>query len=140
MRKATALCLCLLVSGTISAVANSAQNGDAFKPFWQKFKAAVIRGDRETVAGLSRFPIGMPRRARSIKNATELGRRYREVFNQPTDAARCFAKEKPIEDPNHPRGFLVSCFNNVGDEIDYAFEPTKVGWKFVRLDRFALPD
>ncbi|MEP6913009.1 MAG: hypothetical protein ABI923_09655 [bacterium] len=143
MKKVTILCLWLLVSGTPLAMAGhtAAQNSDdAFQSFWQKFKTAVISGDKETVAALSRFPIVMPHGVRSIKKSAELRQRYREVFNKATNPAECFAKAEPAKDTNNPKRFFVSCFDNLGYEIDYEFERTRMGWKFVQLEKTALPD
>ena len=142
MKKAPVLFVCLLLSVTVLArsAGRSAQSDDGFQDFWQKFKAAVTSSDKETSIGLSRFPIRMPGRVRSIKDASDLRKRYREVFNKRVNAARCFAGEEPIKDPNHSGGYLVSCFDEKGNEIDYKFEHTKTGWKFLQLDEFALPD
>src|SRR6267154_6559718 len=95
---------------------NSAQSNDDFTAFWQRFKTAVVKGDKEAVVGLSRFPIRMPRRVRNVKDAADLRLRYREVFNKHVNAARCFAKEQPIADPNNPKGYVISCFDGKGDD------------------------
>ena len=137
MKRAVVLCLCLLLSVTVVALAgkNSAQSSDAFHPFWQRFKRAVISGDKQTVAGLTRFPLGMSYGIRSIKNRAELGRRWREVFNRQTDAAQCFAKKAPEQDAENPKRFSVACPDEGGEEVViYEFERTRTGWKFVRLD------
>ncbi|HEY6122842.1 MAG TPA: hypothetical protein VIV66_23005, partial [Pyrinomonadaceae bacterium] len=58
-RRSTVLGSVLLVCITSFAVHGKAQPNDSFNAFWVQFKTAVIKGDRETVAALSRFPIGM---------------------------------------------------------------------------------
>jgi hypothetical protein len=142
MKRATILCLCLFLSGTALAMTgvNSAQSNDDFTAFWQRFKAAVVKGDKEAVVGLSRFPIRMPRRVRNIKDAADLRLRYREVFNKNVNAAKCFATEQPTDDPDNAKGKFVSCFDNLGDLFNYEFEHTGTGWRFVRLCRETLPD
>lgn len=137
MRKAALLWLCLLFGGTALAMAGgqSAQSGDAVKTFWQKFKTAVIGVDKETVAAMTRFPLGMSYGIASVKNRAQLLRRWREVFNEQSNAAQCFSKKGPEMDASNPKRFSVACPNEAGDEVViYEFERTKVGWKFVALD------
>ena len=136
MKKAIVLCLFLLLSGTALAMAGreSAQS-DAVKTFWQKFKTAVIGGDKETVAAMSRFPVGMSYGIASVKNKAQLLRRWRQVFSEQSDAAKCFAKKGPEMNAENPKRFSVACPNEAGDEVViYEFERTATGWKFVALD------
>lgn len=131
--RATILCCCLLLGG--EAAGQRAARGDGFDAFWQKFKAAVVGGDRAAVARLSKFPIGMSYGMRSIRNQADLRRRYREVFNEQTDAARCFANKRPKRDAADPKLYSVACPNEAGDEVViYLFELTRAGWKFFALD------
>ena len=103
--------------------------------FWEKFSAAVIRGDTQAVAGLATFPVDMPYGVRSIRNRTQLIKRYREVFHGETNAAKCFADAKPQKEPERPKEFTVGCKNAAGHEvIIYRFVLTKAGWKFKGLD------
>jgi hypothetical protein len=137
MKRATVLCLVLILSGTALTVtvANSAQSNGTFNAFWQKFKTGVIMGDKEAVAALSKFPIGMSYGIRSIKNKAELSRRFKDVFNKQSNAARCFAKKEPEKDADNAKRFSVACPNEAGDDVVvYEFELTGSGWKFVRLD------
>src|SRR5436190_5509596 len=97
MNRQTILCLCFLLL-TGMPTSGSPQTNDTFKTFWQEFKSAVIKSDKETVARLSRFPIGMSYGISSIKTKAQLLRRYREVFNEQTNAAQCFAKKEPEKD------------------------------------------
>lgn len=136
MKRATALCLCLLVCGPAAAgVLRGARRDAAFDAFWRKFKAAVAAGDKAAVAGLSKFPIGMSYGIRSVRNRADLARRYRQVFNEQSDAAKCFANKRPEADAEDPKRFTVACPNEAGDEVVvYAFELTAAGWRFVALD------
>ena len=71
----------------------------------------------------------------SVKNKAELRRRYRQVFNEQSNAAECFAKKEPEVDAANPKRFTVACPNEAGDEVAiYEFELTRTGWKFVGLD------
>lgn len=138
MKRSIVLCLFLSLAGTALAVTVSKpaqEDNKSVQVFWQKFKTAVIGGDKQTVASLSRFPIGMSYGIRSIKNKADLLRRYREVFNQQSDAAKCFAEKEPQKDAANPKRYVVACPNEAGDEvIIYHFELTRTGWKFTALD------
>jgi len=140
--KTIILSLLLVISGAAIAIPRSAapQNNDGFDAFWQKFKTAVTRVDKETVVSLTGFPMRMPGRVRNIKDAADLRLRYRDVFNKYANATKCFANETPIEDLNNRKQYVISCFDNKGSAIDYIFARDKSGWKFVKLDKYDLPD
>ncbi len=73
MKRAHLLFLLLVLTLAVAApTRNSAPSAEDFQAFWQKFKTAVIKGDKETIAALSRFPIGMSYGKRSIKTKPEL--------------------------------------------------------------------
>src|SRR5215831_9747204 len=113
MKKAIVLSLCLLISPSVLASGQSWKDDPVFVAFWQKFKAAVIAGDKETVVGLSNFPIRMPGRARPIKDAADLRLRFKEVFNKRTNAAKCFSSGEgdPVGQPEseHPKEYAAFC-------------------------------
>ena len=112
------------------------QRDQSIETFWAKFKAAVIKGDRAAVGQMSQFPIEMTYGMPSIRTAAQLNKRYRQVFNGETDAARCFAEAKPEVDPQNSKRFSVACrIQNTGDfVIIYSFSRTRAGWKFNSLD------
>lgn len=108
-----------------------------FDDFWTKFKAAVKAKDKTAVAALTKFPLTMPYGQASVKTKAQLQARYNSIFNGETDAAKCFAAEKPERE--NAKRYAVACgFKNGGDDADkpivYSFELTKTGWKFVGLD------
>ena len=108
---------------------------DARQAFWDEFKTAVTKRDVQTVARLSQFPIGMSYGIRSIKTKAQLTKRFRQVFNEQTDAAACFGKAKPEVDPANVKAFTVACPDAAGNEVViYHFAQTKTGWKFTSLD------
>lgn len=111
------------------------QTRDAREIFWRQFKTAVINRDAPTVARLSQFPIGMSYGVPSIKTKAQLAKRFRQVFNEQTDAAACFGKAKPEVDPANVKAFTVACPDAAGNEVViYHFQQTKAGWKFASLD------
>ena len=114
--------------------AAQSSNND-FQSFWDTFKAAVIKGDKNTVASLAKFPLGMSYGIRSVKTKSDLVRRYGEVFTKQTNAAKCFAAKEPEKDSSNPRKYSVACPDTAGNEVVvYEFERGPNGWKFVRLD------
>lgn len=107
----------------------------SYQVYWEKFRAAVMKGNKPAVADLSQFPIAMPYGLSSIKNRAQLVRRFREVFNHEGSAAKCFASAKPTIDPERPKEFTVGCKNSAGHEVViYSFVQTRLGWKFSGLD------
>ena len=124
MKTLTTLSLLLLLTGAESA-----------ETFFQSFKTAVSKRDVESIARLSKFPIGMSYGIPGIKTKAQLTRRYRQLFNEQTDAAACFSKVKLEMDPENPKRFSVACPDAAGNEVViYHFEQTKLGWKFTGLD------
>jgi hypothetical protein len=124
MKTITILSLLLLLSGA-----------DSTDTFWQTFKTAVSKHDVETIARLSKFPLDMSYGIPNIKTKAQLSRRYRQIFNEQTDAAACFNKARPEMDAANPKHFSVACPDAAGNEVViYHFEQTKTGWKFAGLD------
>lgn len=103
--------------------------------FWQSFKTAVSKRDVETIARLSKFPLEMSYGIPVIRTKAQLTKRYRQVFNEQTNAAACFTKAKPEIDPDNPKHFTIACPDAAGNEVViYHFEQTRTGWKFTGLD------
>lgn len=126
--------LCLLLLGMASGVSSS-QTKETREVFWKKFRTAVIKKDKTTVASLSHFPISMPYGMRDVRSKPQLIKRYRDVFNHEGDASVCFADAKPMIEAKKPKEFTVACKNAAGDEVViYSFLLTKNGWRFNGLD------
>ena len=124
MKTLTALSLVVLLTGA-----------ESFDSFWQTFKTAVSKRDVDTIARLSKFPIGMSYGIPSIKNKVQLTKRYRQLFNEQSDALACFNKAKPEMDTANPKHFSVACPDAAGNEVViYHFEQTRTGWKLTSLD------
>ena len=84
---------------------------------------------------MTQFPVAMPYGVPAIRTRAQLLKRYKQVFNGETNAAKCFASAKPQKDPERPKEFTVGCDNGSGQEvIVYGFVLTKLGWKFRSLD------
>ena len=123
----------LILSSFPSAFAES-----DFSAFWQKFKSAVIAGDKATIAEMTKFPLSMPYEVKAVKNKEEFPRRYNEIFKGEANAAQCFASAKPHKESD--RQYDIYCpFKETPRDwenapIRFIFELTKGGWKFVGLD------
>ena len=127
------LLLCLLPM--VSAPAQTPAPVLTHQAFWEKFREAVIKGNKPVVANMSQFPISMPYGMGTIRNRAQLLRRYRDVFNHEGSAAKCFVDAQPKTEPERPKEFTVGCKNQAGDEVViYSFTKTRKGWKFTGLD------
>jgi len=127
--------LAVMAIALVKLPVQNAHGDNSLDTFWARFKAAVIKGDRNAVGQLSRFPIGMPYGVPAVKTRAQLIRRYAHVFNGETNAAKCFGEARPVIDPDNRRRFTVGCKNAAGDEvIVYSFVLTRTGWRFESLD------
>ena len=136
MKRAVILGLCLFLGGTALSAGGtkSAQSDDSFQSFWARFKLAVISQRSETVAQLSRFPLGISSPAHNIKNRSELRQRFGEVFAGKINASECFARTEPLRDMENSGLFTVACrYDKGSDAAAYQFERTKSGWRFTHL-------
>jgi aminopeptidase N len=109
-----------------------------FAAFWQKFKPAVIAGNKAAVAEMTKFPLSMSYGVKAVKNKEEFLRRYNEIFKGEANAAQCFAKTEPRKES--AQRYEIYCpFKGTPDDMENApirfmFELTKGGWRFVGLD------
>ena len=123
----------LILSSFPSAFAES-----DFSTFWQKFKSAVIAGDKAAIAETTKFPLSMPYGVKAVKNKEDFSRRYNEIFKGEANAAQCFGKAEPHKESD--RQYDIYCpFKDTPNDwenapIRFIFELTKSGWKFVGLD------
>ena len=111
----------------------------AMNAFWDKFKAAVIKGDKEAVLALSALPIemeyGMPR----IRTKAQFMKYYKHIFAGEANAAKCFKTAKAELDSSNKKLFTVGCgFAEDSTPADqplvYTFKLTRAGWRFVGYD------
>lgn len=134
----TSIGFCLLLCVTALAMPASAtatQNDPSVELFWSKFKTAVQKSDKNAVAAMSQFPVGMPYGYPEIKTRAQLVRRWRVLFNVQANAVKCFEEAKPVVDPATPKRFTVGCKNEAGDEVViYGFQRGRAGWKLIYLD------
>ena len=109
-----------------------------FSTFWQKFRSAVIAGDKAAVAEMTKFPVSMPYGVKAVKTKADFLRRYNEIFKGEANAVQCFSKAEPQKES--ARSYEIYCpFKNTPNDMENApirfiFELTKSGWKFSGLD------
>ncbi len=136
MKNPITMCLLALLFA-ISGIESKPQTPTAasHEVFWQKFRQAVINTNKTAVADMSQFPISMPYGMATVRNRSQLLRRYRQVFNHDSSAAKCFVDALPTLDPVRPNEFTVGCKNSAGHEVViYSFTRGRNGWKFTGLD------
>lgn len=136
MKIARTKLLVLLVAIVFSSVsAFTAQTDPSLDTFWMKFRAAVIKGDKEAVATMVQFPIAMPYGVPPIRTRAQLLKRYRDLFNRQADAVKCFGSAKLEADPAIKNQFTVVCKDAAGnDVVIYEFVKIRGVWKLKSLD------
>jgi hypothetical protein len=109
-----------------------------FSAFWQKFKSAVIAGDKATIAEMTKFPLSMAYEVKAVKNKESFLRRYDEIFKGEANAAQCFKSAEPHKETDREYGIYCPFKDTPNDlenaPIRFIFELTKSGWKFTALD------
>lgn len=104
-----------------AAFASPAFAADAtFDAFYAKFKTAVIKNDKQTVASLTKFPYLYD--SKNL-NKQQFVAKYNSLF--PKGTVACFKKEKPIVDKDIHEVFC-------GEAI-YIFEKVNGKWLFTEI-------
>src|ERR1043165_6510576 len=93
----TKLPVAILVTICLANVSALGQTDSSIESFWAKYRAAVIKSDKEAVATMVQFPIAMSYGVPAIRTKTQLFKRYRDLFNRQTDAVKCFAEARSEE-------------------------------------------
>ena len=110
----TALIFLLAIAPAGSAEVKA--EAHSFAAFWVQFKAAVVKGDKEAIAGMTRLPFyGKMAKAAFMKECDEL-------FT--AEVRRCFRKAKPVKEDRRD-SYSVFC----GETI-FVFEKGKDGYQF----------
>jgi hypothetical protein len=133
------LALFLLFTLAASVFGSARPSPDtSMNAFWDKFKSAVIKGDKEAVFGLSALPVTMEYAMPKIRTKAQFMKNYKHIFAGEANAAKCFQTAKPELDATNKKQFSVGCpfaENGAGDEpLVYTFTLTRAGWRFVGYD------
>ncbi len=137
MKRLSILCvLPLLIAPTLAGPPPDA----AMNAFWDKFKAAVVKGDREAVFAMSALPIEMEYVMPRIRTRAQFMKYYKHIFAGEANAAKCFQTAKPEVDGANKKVFTVACgiaadtSGGAGEPLQYTFKLTRAGWRFVGYD------
>ena len=126
-----------LTGAAVGGAAPPQVGQDSMNALWEKFKAAVTKGDKEAVFGMSQLPIGLGYGMRDIKTKAQFIRDFRYLFAKETDAVKCFRTAKPEVDQKR-KEFLIACpfaKDSSGEEpFVYTFKLTRRGWRFVGFE------
>ena len=108
--------------------------------FWEKFKAAVIKSDKEAVFALSALPVTMEYSMPKIRTKAQFMKYYKHIFAGEANAAKCFKTAKPEVDSTNKKVFMVGCgfaadtSGDAGEPLVYTFKLTAAGWRFIGYD------
>jgi hypothetical protein len=90
--------------------------GRSFAAFWIQFQAAVVKGDKEAIARMTKLPFyGKMAKADFMKECDGLF---------PAEVRRCFRNAKPVKEDKRD-SYSVFC----GETI-FVFEKGKAGYQF----------
>ena len=92
----------------------------SFAEFWTQFKAAVVKGDKAVIAGMTKFPF-----ADKLQTKADFVKQCDELFS--AKVRRCFRNAKPVKADNRD-SYSVFC----GETI-FVFEKGKDGYQFTDL-------
>ena len=111
-----------------------ASNDSDLNAFWAKFKAAVTKGDKEAVFGMTQLPVGLGYAQSRIRTRAQFMKKYNYIFAGEVNAVKCFETAKPQVDKGKTKEFYVTCpfAQNGGNEepFVYTFKLTRAGWRF----------
>ncbi|MBC7932860.1 MAG: hypothetical protein H7Z38_20045 [Rubrivivax sp.] len=96
----------------------AAQAKESFAQFWTRFKAALVKDDRQSVASMTKFRTGDET---YMTDKEFLAKWYGELRRE----RRCFARAKPVKDQE---SYSVFC----GERI-FLFERFEGAWKFADI-------
>ena len=108
---ATTLTLLMTISPGWSAGAGSCAS------FWVQFQASVAKGDKEAIAGMTKFPFAYGGR---LLSKGDFIKAYGEIFS----GTKCLAKAKPVKADDR-ESFSVFC-----GSLIYVFEKVNGEYKF----------
>lgn len=123
---ATLAALCLVAASHAPARENAPT--PAMRQFWSRFQSAVAKSDKNSVAALTKFPLGMPYGVPSIRTRAQLINSYGKIFDAETK--KCLAGARPQVEDAKAKKFSISC----GEAMMYWFESVGGTYKFTAVD------
>lgn len=138
MKKPTTVVLFLILAASFGSALRAGAPDAAIDAFWDKFKAAVTKGDKQAVFAMTQLPVGMSYGESRIRTRAQFMKKYTSIFAGEVNAVKCFETTKPQVDNAKPKEFVVTCpfaKNSGGDEpFVYTFKLTRSGWRFVSFE------
>lgn len=139
MKRLSIFFVFILLVGSVAGGAATPTSADTpMTAFWEKFKAAVTKGDKQAVFAMSQLPIEMGYGQSSIRTHAQFIKKYNYIFAGEVNAVKCFETAKPQVDKGKTKEFFVTCpfaQNGGGDEpFVYTFKLTRIGWRFVSFE------
>ena len=135
---AIALILTTMGASLVAGSNRQPSKDPAMNAFWEKFKAAVTKGDKQAVFGMTQLPLDMGYAQSRIRTRAQFMKKYNYVFAGEVNASKCFETAKPPVDKGKSKEFYVTCpfaQNGGGDEpFVYTFKLTRSGWRFVSFE------
>ena len=132
------LLLIIVMTSTVAGSTHQPGTVASIDAFWDKFKAAVTKADKEAVFAMTQLPVGMSYGESSIRTRAQFTKKYAFIFAGEVNATKCFETAKPQVDKGKSKEFYVTCpfaQNGGGDEpFVYTFRQTKAGWRFVSFE------
>ena len=126
-----ALLLLLLAQPTVVAQERTTANSQPFEMFWSAFKRAIIKGDKVTVASMTKFPLAGDLNAPS---RTIFLRQYGRIFTK--GFKRLVMVGKPYK--NAEGGFSVVSARSVatGRSLYLSFEKFGATYRLAEIGAF----
>ena len=128
--------LLVLVSSLQAQTPPKTPSANSMQVFWEKFRESVVKGDKETFADLTAYPLSMPYGIKDIRNKAQFLKNYRTIFFFEGNAAKCFPKAKPEVDAQNPKQFIIACSitGGIDEPLQYTFTRGRNGWRFTGFD------
>ena len=127
-----------LISSAAGGAAKPTPADTSMTAFWETFKDAVTKSDKQAVFGMTQLPVGMGYAQSSIRTRAQFMKQYKYIFAGEVNAVKCFAGAKPQTDKGKTKEFYVTCpFAENGrneEPFVYTFKLTRAGWRFVSFE------
>ena len=138
MKKVAAALFVLIFVISVASASCARAVDAATDAFWDKFKAAVAKGDKPAVFAMTQLPIDMGYGQSRLRTRAQFMKKYNYIFAGEVNAVKCFETAKPHFDKGKLKEFFVTCpfaQDGGGDEpFVYTFKLTRSGWRFVSFE------
>jgi hypothetical protein len=112
----------LLLAINPAAAAESKPDTRSFGGFWSQFKAALATGNKEAIAGMTKFPFV---NGGGLLSKAEFVKQYDAIFSKNT--RKCLEKAKPTKEQDRD-SYSVFCGSSI-----FTFERTNGEYRFTDI-------